>query len=145
MKVSGLPDPESGCVGAATSVEYESVMTFKSSDPATSVVAAVGWCGVAAFSFWGVLGTMKIWFAIPIGLALALVAVGYAIESLAQELTIRRWAISQVVFTVFAVAFLLAGIFNAEIRGLARWILFVGTGVFGLAAVLSAIAAKDLF
>jgi hypothetical protein len=75
---------------------------------------------------------------------LALAAAGYAVESLSQELTVRRWAISQLVFSVFGVVFLVAGIFNAEIH-VVRWLLFVGAIVFLAAAILSAVAAKELF
>lgn len=122
-------------------------MSTKGADPATSIATAAAWMGVAAFSFWAmwVVPGVKIWFAIPLGLMLALVAGGYAIESLSQELTIRRWAIGQLVFTVFGVVFLVAGIFDANILSIWRWLLFVGAALYLLTAVLCAAAAKELF
>ncbi len=119
-------------------------MSTKGADPATSITAAVGWLGVAGYSFWMVFGEMKIWFAVPLGLMLALAIGGYAIESLGQEMTVRRWAIGQLVFTVFGVVFLVAGIFDADIF-VARWLCFLGAAWFLLAAILSAVAAKELF
>src|SRR5688572_13175973 len=122
-------------------------MSSRATDGATSVIAAVSWFGLSVVSFlavWNFPG-MKIWFSLPLGLALAMVSVGYGIESLAQEMTVRKWAIGQLVFTVFAVVFIVAGIFNADVLGLGRWLL-VGSGCFfALAALLSAAAAKDLF
>ncbi|MBI2932269.1 MAG: hypothetical protein HYY16_11510 [Planctomycetes bacterium] len=123
-------------------------MSFKSADPATSVAAAASWCAVAVFSFWcawGTLATGKLTFliAVALGLMMALMAGGYAIESLSQEMTIRRWAISQLVFTVFGVVFAVAGIFGG--MPLPTWLLFVGAALFLFAAVLCALAAKELF
>ncbi len=120
-------------------------MSFKSADPATSVATCIGWTGIAVYSFWIVWSTNMNWLlSIPIGLMLALAAGGYAIESLSQELTVRRWAISQLVFTVMGVVFLIAGIFDWDVH-LARWVLFVGAVLYLITAVLSAIAAKELF
>ena len=122
-------------------------MSFRAADSATSVIAAVGWFVLAVASFLAVWNfpEMRFWFRLPLALGLGMVSLGYAIESLAQEMTVRRWAIGQLVFTVFAVSFLVAGIFNAEVFGLNRWVL-VGSGAFlSLAALLSAAAAKDLF
>lgn len=118
-------------------------MSFKSSDPATSIVTAVSWGGLAVFSFWLAWAKLSWWFAVPLGLMLGLVALGYAIESIAQELTVRRWAISQLVFTVFGLSFAAAGIFGGI--DLPGWLLWVGAGVFILSAVLCAMAAKELF
>src|SRR5262245_52028559 len=116
-------------------------MSYKSADPATSIATCVGWTGIAVYSFWLVWWTKVNWlFAVPIGRMLGLAAGGYAIESLSQELTVRRWAISQLVFTVFGVVFLVAGIFNADVH-LARWVLFVGGVGYLISAVLCAVAA----
>jgi hypothetical protein len=120
-------------------------MSFKSADPATSVATCIGWTGIAVYSFWIVWSTnMNLLLSIPIGLMLALAAGGYAIESLSQELTVRRWAISQLVFTVMGVVFLIAGIFDSQIF-IARWLLVLSGVVYVITAALCAMAAKDLF
>ncbi len=121
-------------------------MSERGADPATSISTAAGWIGIAAFSFWTIWWTPMHWlWKLPIALTLALGAGGYAIESLSQELTMRRWAISQLVFVVFGFVFLVAGIVNADILGIWRWMLFVGAGLYLITAVLCAAAAKDLF
>lgn len=121
-------------------------MSFRSSDAATSIIAAVSWFAVGVMIFLIVWATKMSWiWAVPIGLALAFVAVGYGIECLAGEMTVRKWAIGQVVFTILAIVLLLAGIFNAKEMFFPRWGLFAGGAVFGVSALLSAIAAKDVF
>lgn len=118
-------------------------MSSSGADPATSIVTATAWTGVAAYGFWMFWSGLTLWFAVPLGLMVALTAGGYAIESLSQEMTVRRWAISQVVFTVFGVVFLIAGFTGG--LGLATWLCFAGAFVFLAAAVLCAVAAKELF
>lgn len=122
-------------------------MSFKSSDSATAVVAAASWFCLSVVSFLAVWNfpEMRLWFRLPLGLALAMVGLGYAIESLAQEMTVRRWAIGQLVFSVFAIVFIVAGAFDANVFHLNRWVLVGAGSVLALAAILSAAAAKDLF
>ncbi len=121
-------------------------MSSRSSDAATSVIAAISWFAVGVITFLVVWQT-KIWWlwSLPLGLSLSMVAVGYGIECLAQEMTVRRWAIGQLVFTALAVVFIVAGIFAPkEFIFSARWANFTSGGIFALSALLSAMAAKDV-
>ena len=122
-------------------------MSSRSSDAATSVIASISWFAVGVITFLVVWQT-KIWWlwSLPLGLSLGMVAVGYGIECLAQEMTVRRWAIGQLVFTALAVTFIVAGIFAPKefVFG-ARWANFTTGGIFALSALLSAVAAKDVF
>ena len=120
-------------------------MSFRSSDAATSLIAAASWCAVAVMTFLIVWQHKMSWlWALPISLSLGFVPLGYAIECLAQEMTVRRWAIGQLVFTVLAVVLLLAGIFDAKYMFFPRWGLLTGGGIFSVSALLSAVAAKDV-
>ncbi len=83
-------------------------------------------------------------WALPIGVSLSFVAVGYGIECLAQEMTVRRWAIGQLVFTVLAVVLILTGIFDAKNMFFPRWGLFTAGGIFSVSALLSAVAGRDV-
>jgi len=120
-------------------------MSSGSSDTATSIISALSWFAVGVMTFLIVWATKIHWiWAIPIGLALSFVAIGYGIECLAGEMTVRKWAIGQLVFTVLAVVMLLAGIFDAKYMFFPRWGLFAAGSVFSLSALLSAFAAKDV-
>jgi len=60
-----------------------------------------------------------------------------------QEMTVRRWATSALVFAVFGVVFLIAGIFDPDTLRASRLAL-IPAGVFYLvAAGASGIGAKD--
>ena len=121
-------------------------MSFRSSDAATSIISAISWCAVAIVMFLIVWATKMHWlWKIPLGAVLGFVSLGYAIECMAQEMTVRKWAIGQLVFTVLAVTFILAGIFGPrEFVFDARWANFTTGAVFSISALLSAVAAKDV-
>jgi hypothetical protein len=120
-------------------------MSSGSSDTATSIISALSWFAVGVMTFLIVWTHPMHWvWALLIGLPLGFVAVGYGIECLAGEMTVRKWAIGQLVFTVLAVALLLAGIFAMKHSFFPRWGLFTAGGIFSLSALLSALAAKDV-
>jgi hypothetical protein len=124
----------------------------KDADPLTRILAAAGWIGMVAFLLWQELAVEKghryptvWWFRIPLTLLVGLVVLVFALECLMQEMTVRRWATSVLVFGVFAVLLLLAGIFNPETLHLSRWGL-IPAGLFYLgAAVVAGAGAKDVF
>ncbi|MBI4565431.1 MAG: hypothetical protein HY716_12125 [Planctomycetes bacterium] len=124
-------------------------MSFRDADRATSVTAAVCWFGLvlaAGALLWNVPAeTLPWWLKIAAILAGGLAFIGYGVEALSQELTLRRWAISQVVFAATGAAFLAAGLFRSDVLGLGRAVLLVGAAVYLIGAALCAAAAKDLF
>jgi hypothetical protein len=113
-----------------------------------AIAAAAGWVGLLLLLFWQeffVEGKWQTvwWFRIPATLAFGLVILVFAIECLLQEMTVRRWAVSVVVFVVFGVLLLLAALFNPATIQLSRWILIPVSAVYlGLAAV-AAVGARD--
>ena len=124
-------------------------MSFRSSDNATSIMTAIGWFGLAILAFLFVWElpkeSLSWWIKIAAGIAGGLAFAGYGIEALSQELTIRRWAISQFVFTTAGVVFLLAAVLNSNLIGFSRTVSLIGAAVYLLGAIFSAAAAKELF
>ena len=118
--------------------------------PATRMIAAAGWIGLVLF-----LGYQEFyievdwkvptpwWFRIPVTLMLGLVVLVFALECMMQEMTVRRWATSALVFAVFGVVFLLAGIINPDRLMTARWLFFVMGAFYILAAGAAGVGAKD--
>lgn len=121
-------------------------MSFRSTDAATSIISALSWAAVAVMTFLAIFYYPKLhWFwGIPLGLTLAFVPLGYAIDCMAGEMTVRRWAIGQLVFTILAIVFILGGVFNAQNMFFPRWGLFTAGGIFSVSALLSAVAGKDV-
>jgi hypothetical protein len=122
--------------------------------PAVRITAALGWFGLLLFLGWQeffveVVGYEKKWptvwwFRIPATLMLGLVVLVFALECLMQEMTVRRWATSVLVFSVFGILFVLAGIFNPGTLHLSRWAL-IPLGAFYLAAAgLAGAGARDV-
>jgi hypothetical protein len=115
---------------------------------AGAVAAAAGWVGLMLLLFWQEFlveakwGTAW-WFRIPATLAFGLVILVFAIECLLSEMTVRRWAVSVVVFVVFAVIFLLAALFNPATIQLSRWLLIPLSLVYFALAAVSAAGARD--
>ena len=118
--------------------------------PAARILGAGGWIGLVLFLVWqeffvetpGPWPTPW-WFRVPVTLALGLVVLIFALECLMQEMTVRRWATSLLVFSVFGLAFLAAGIFKPELLNLSRWVI-IPLGAFYLAAAASiAVGARD--
>jgi hypothetical protein len=127
---------------------------MRSASPAATIATAAGWIGLVIFLFWQELFAEKStysgyptvwWFRIPATIILGLVVLVFALECLMQEMTMRRWATSILVFGVFGLLFLAAGIFNPDTLQLSRWIL-IPAGTFYLAAAgLAGMSAKDVF
>ncbi len=126
---------------------------MRSAGPVATIVTAAGWIGLVLFLAWqeffaekGYSGYPTVWwFRIPATLILGLVVLVFALECLMQEMTVRRWATSVLVFGVFGVLFLAAGIFNPETLGLSRWILVPGGVFYCAAAALAGAGARDVF
>jgi peptidoglycan/LPS O-acetylase OafA/YrhL len=118
--------------------------------PATRIVAATGWIGLVLFLGWQefFIETERRWitpwwFRVPATAMLGLVVLVFALECMMQEMTVRRWATSALVFLVFGFLFLAVGIFDPDTVQLSRWLL-IPLGVFYLvAAGASGIGAKD--
>ncbi len=121
----------------------------RSSDPATAIVAAGGWIGLVLFLGWQEFFVEKWntvwWFRVPATVLLGLVVLVFALECLSQEMTVRRWATSVLVFGVFGVLFLLLGIFNPAALDLSRWILLPAGAYYLLAAAVAGAGARDIF
>jgi len=118
--------------------------------PAIRIVAATGWVGLVLFLGWQefFIETERRWitpwwFRVPVTAMFGLVVLVFALECMMQEMTVRRWATSALVFAVFGILFLAVGIFDPETVQLSRWLL-IPLGVFYLvAAGASGIGAKD--
>ena len=120
----------------------------RSAGPAATVAAASGWIGLTLLFLWqeffveakpGIVW----WFRIPATLAIGLVVLVFAVECLVAEMSVRRWATSVVVFAVFGVILLLAGIFSPGTVHMHRGIL-IPIALFYLAAAgLAAAGARD--
>ena len=70
--------------------------------PLTRIVTAVGWIGLVLFLGWQEFfiepewkAPTPWWFRIPVTLMLGLVVLIFALESMMQEMTVRRWATSR--------------------------------------------------
>ena len=128
---------------------------MRDASPAVRVTAAVGWFGLLLFLGWQeffveVVGYEKKWptvwwFRVPATLMLGLVVLVFALECLMQEMTVRRWATSVLVFGVFGVLFVLAGIFNPTTLHLPRGVIIPLGAFYLLAAGLAGAGAKDVF
>ena len=122
-------------------------MSFRSTGAATAVTTAVGWVGLAVFAFLAIwkIDTLTWWIKLAASLTGALAFLGYAIEALSQELTVRRWAISQFIFTTVGAVFVIAAIFNVDVLGLNRGLMAAIAGIYLIGAACCAAEAKDLF
>ena len=121
----------------------------RSADRATAIVNVTGWLGLIAFLLWQefrVEGWVtKFWFRIPVTVALALILLVFVLEILSDEMTVRRWAVSAVVFAAFAIVFLIAGAFGVQDLHLSRWVLLPAGAFYGLASFMAGAGARDLF
>ena len=123
-----------------------------SESPATRAVASIGWIGLVLFLGWQefyietydrLRWITPWWFRVPVTAMFALIVLVFAIECMMQEMTVRRWATSALVFAVFGALFIIVGIFDPETVQLSRWLL-LPLGIFYLgAAAASGIGAKD--
>ena len=118
--------------------------------PATRFTAAAGWVGLVFFLGWQEFYVetrfewiTPWWIRVPVVAMVGLVLLVFALECVMQEMTVRRWATSALVFAVFGVVFLIAGIFDPDTLRASRLAL-IPAGVFYLvAAGASGIGAKD--
>jgi len=118
--------------------------------PLTRLVTAVGWIGLVLFLGWQEFfietefkAPTPWWFRIPVTIMLGLVVLVFALECIMQEMTVRRWATSVLVFAVFGVVFIIAGIVNPDRLDTARWLFFVMGAFYILAAGAAGMGAKE--
>jgi len=118
--------------------------------PATRFTAAAGWIGLVVFLGWQEFYVetrfewpTPWWIRVPAVAMVGLIVLVFALECLMQEMTVRRWATSALVFAVFGVVFLVAGIFDPDALRASRWALLPAGAFYILAAGASGIGAKD--
>lgn len=118
--------------------------------PVTRWIAAVGWVGLVGLLAWQEFYVeydyafpTPWWFRVPLTLALGLALLVFALECVMQEMTLRRWAVSLVVFGLSGFALIAAGIFDPDKLKASTWVL-LPLGLFYLGAAFCAgLAAKD--
>jgi hypothetical protein len=118
--------------------------------PVTRWISAIGWVGLVLILAWQEFYVeydyafpTPWWFRVPMTLALGLSLLVFALECVMQEMTVRRWAVSLVVFALAGFALLAAGIFDPDKMKASTWIL-LPLGLFYLGAAFCAgLAAKD--
>lgn len=118
--------------------------------PVTRWSAALGWVGLVGLLCWQEFYVeyeyafpTPWWYRVPVTIALGLALLAFALECLMQEMTVRRWAVSLVVFAVVGLALLAAGIFDPDKFQASRWLL-LPSGVYYLGAAFCAgVGAKD--
>jgi hypothetical protein len=118
--------------------------------PVTRWISAIGWVGLVLILAWQEFYVeydyafpTPWWFRVPLTLALGLSLLVFALECVMQEMTVRRWAVSLVVFALSGLALLAAGIFDPDKLRLSIWLL-LPLGLFYLGAAFCAgLAAKD--
>jgi hypothetical protein len=120
----------------------------RSVGPAATVACAAGWIGLILLLCWQEFFVESKWatvwwFRVPATLAFGLVILVFAIECLVAEMTVRRWATSVLVFGVFGVLLLVAGIFKPDTLQMHRGVVIPIALFYVGAAALSAGGAKD--
>ena len=118
--------------------------------PVTRWVVAAGWVGMVALLGWQEFYIeydygfpTPWWFRVPFTLVLGLSLLVFALECLMQEMTVRRWAVSLVVFAVTGLGLIAAGIVDPDKFQASRWVL-LPLGLFYFGAAFSAgVAAQD--
>ena len=125
---------------------------MRDASPAVRVTAALGWFGLLLFLGWqefSIEGARAYptvwWFRVPATLMFGLVILVFALECLMQEMTVRRWATSVLVFAVFGILFVLVGIFNPTTLHLPRGVIIPLGAYYLLAAGLAGAGAMDGF
>ena len=120
--------------------------------PVTRWVVAAGWVGLVALLGWQEFYVeyqfgypTPWWFRVPITLAVGLSLLVFALECLMQEMTVRRWATSVLVFAVFGILFVATGIFNPQTLHLPRGVLIPLGVLYLIAAGLAGSGARDVF
>lgn len=120
----------------------------RSAGAAATVLTVGGWSGLVLFLAWQEFflepWVTEWWFRLPATAVLGLVILIFALEGRFGELTVRRWATSVVVFGVFGILFLLAGIFRPSSLDLPRWVLLPVGAYYLLAAGAAGVGARDV-
>ncbi len=120
----------------------------RSSGPAAAIMTAVGWIGLVAFLCWQEFFVEKWmtgwWFRVPATAVLGLVVLVFALECLSQEMTVRRWATSVLVFAAFGILFVAAGVFSPATLQLPRWVLIPAGAYYLAAAAVAGAGARDV-
>jgi hypothetical protein len=118
--------------------------------PAARFTAAAGWIGLVFFLGWQEFYVetrfewiTPWWIRVPVVAMVGLVLLVFALECMMQEMTVRRWATSALVFAVFGVMFLIAGIFDPDTLRASRLALIPAGVFYLLAAGAAGIGAKD--
>ena len=118
--------------------------------PPIRIAAAAAWIGLVLFLGWQEFFVetewqwiTPWWFRIPATVMLGLVLLVFALECLQQDMTVRRWATSLLVFAVFGVLFLAIGVIDPDKLQLPRWLLLTGGLAYLGAAMAAGVGAKD--
>jgi len=118
--------------------------------PVTRWIVAAGWVGLVALLGWQEFYVeyqfgypTPWWFRVPLTLALGLSLLVFALECLMQEMTVRRWAVSLVVFAATGLALLAAGIIDPDKFQAPAWALLPAGLFYLVAAFFAGVAAKD--
>jgi hypothetical protein len=118
--------------------------------PVTRWIAGLAWLGLVLLLGWQELYVeydyafpTPWWFRVPLTIALGLALLAFALECVMQEMTVRRWAVSLVVFALAGLALIAAGIFDPGKLKVSAWLLVpLGVGYLG-AAFCSGLAARE--
>jgi len=118
--------------------------------PVTRWVVAAGWGGLILLLGWQEFYVeidyswpTPWWFRVPFTAMLGLSLLVFALECVMQEMTVRRWAVSLVVFAVTGLALLAAGIFDPDKLQASRWVLLPAGILYLGAGFCAGVAAKD--
>ena len=118
--------------------------------PATRFTSAGAWVGLVFFLGWQEFYVdakwewpTPWWIRVPVVAMVGLVLLVFALECLMQEMTVRRWATSALVFAVFGVVFLIAGIFDPDTLRASRLALLPAGAFYLVAAGAAGVGAKD--
>jgi len=118
--------------------------------PVSRWSAAVAWIGLVGLFCWQELYVeyeyafpTPWWYRVPFTIVMGLALLVFALECMMQEMTVRRWAVSLVVFAGVGLALVAIGIFDPDKLKMSPWLL-IPLGVYYLAAaVFAGAATKD--
>ena len=118
--------------------------------PVTRWVVAIGWVGMIVLLGWQEFYVeydysypTPWWFRVPFTVMLGLSLLVFALECLMQEMTVRRWAVSLVVFAVSGLALIAAGVIDPDKFQASRWVLLPSGLLYLGVAFCAGVATKD--
>lgn len=118
--------------------------------PVTRWVTAAGWVGLIALLGWQEFYVeidyswpTPWWYRVPATVALGLALLVFALECVMQEMTVRRWAVSLVVFALAGLSLLAIGAFDPDKLHLSRWVLIPGGLLYMVAAGVAGVGTRD--